>query len=246
MDYPNRVAELRRKAGIKSQTELARRLGWSQQKVSSIERGRSRLTVADARALGAELGVAPADLTEPHSRSVPVELAVASFESPERPESGELPSPHELIQAPRRLSAPEDCFVADVLDHSADRLYPPGSTLFVRRLPAEGAHLEKGAEVVVRRFSGTRKEGRTLDVLVGYLDRTVTGDLVVVIPTDDRRLQGSVVVQRPTNHYRALGERTRIYLAREDTIDYQPRDDDPAEILGEIVYATTPRARASA
>jgi len=34
------------------------------------------------------------------------------------------------------------------------------------------------------------------------------------------------------------------FLVRQAKIEYRPRDDDPAEILGEVVFATVPRQAA--
>lgn len=245
-DLGTRIKELRERAGITSQKLLAKRLGWSQQKVSSIERGRSRLNTQDARELAAVLGCSVQELMTGTSRSVPVELVVAAFESKDRPVDFDLPAPHEMIEAPRQLADPDECFVADVIDRTIDRLYPPGSTLFIRRIPPTGGKLKIGSEVLIRRYATTKAEGQTLDVLVGLLQRDVNGALSVLIETSDRKLQGSQTIQEPPPSFRTLGERTQAFLTQQPEVDYRATPDDKAEILGEVVYATMPRLRASA
>jgi len=252
LKYPNRIAEFRARIRPKpSQDVLGQACGgWSQDKISKLEKGDSQLKMADARKLAAAItrfGVpcGTADLMGGESsHSLPITLAIAAFESEDAPDVYDLTEPCELIQAPRGLKNTTDCFVAIVHDDSADRTYAPGSTLVVRRLPGDGTELAPGAEVIVRRYTKDRAGGTTMEVLVGFLDRAITGDLIVLLRSSNRRVPDSVIVQRATPSGATISEPMARFLVRQEKIEYRPRDDDPAEILGEVVFATVPRQAA--
>jgi transcriptional regulator with XRE-family HTH domain len=69
------VREARRKAGV-SQTELARRLGKTQQFVSFIERGVRRVDLVEYYAVMKALGVDPADAAVRLIRAFPDEVSI--------------------------------------------------------------------------------------------------------------------------------------------------------------------------
>jgi transcriptional regulator with XRE-family HTH domain len=241
----NRLRELRELRDM-TQAELGDRVGLSQQQIGNLERDDRRMTFTYARQLAPALQCDPSDLMPHAGLSIPVALAVAAAEAEGRPDVFDLPEPKAHVQSPRRLAHPEDTFAAEVLDDSADLLYPPGSTLILRRIDSlpEKMPLTIGDKIVVRSFLGERGDGRTHEVLAGYLDRSITGDLMLVTRSHNRRVPSSVVVQRsgPSRGAGGLTERVTLYrLAQERTITYAPSADDPAEIVGRIEYAITPQ-----
>jgi transcriptional regulator with XRE-family HTH domain len=249
VEHPNRLREFRERTGL-SQEELGRRAGnFSQSKVAHIEGGERKLSAKDAHLFAEAISrtgipcsmgdLRPGSTT----RSVPIETVVAHFESPARPDNFDLPEPREMMQAPRSLDAPEDCFVAEIADDSADRLYPAGSSVIVRRFEPGLSLLPVGAEILARRYATTRAQGETMEILVGILDHAVTGDLVMHLATDNRRLTSPIMIQAAERSRLRLSEQAIRAFYRETEIDYRPRPEDPAEILGEIVYATVPRGR---
>lgn len=237
----NRLRALRELRGL-TQTELGELASLSQQQIGNLERDDRRMTFNYARRLADALGVAPADLMPNGRLSIPVAVAIALAGFTDRPQGFDLPEPKVHVQSPPRLENPQDCFAADVYDDSADLLYPPGSTLIVRRLDADvPIKLAVGNKIVVRSFAGSRREGQTLQVLAGLLDRSIAGDVILVTRSNNRSVPSSVVIQRGSPRG-GMSERVALYRANQErqTVEYEATPFDPAEILGRIEYAITP------
>ena len=235
----NRLRELRDRRGL-TQEALGALTGLSQQQIGNLERDDRRMTFDYAQRLAPHLDADPADLMPTMRSSVASVLAIALDEAENRPDSFDLPAPPQRLQAPSRLLHPEDCFAAEIFDHSADLLYPAGSTVIARRLDTLEEPLRPGTKIIVRRFIGSRAEAQTHEVLAGLLDRSVTGDLMLLTRSSNPRVPPSVLIQRGTTARRGLADRQATFRLQDDTIDYVPRPEDPGEILGRIEYAITP------
>lgn len=237
---PNRIRALRLARGW-TQEELAAQADLSHQYIGALERGSRRLSNVNARSIARALEVSVVDLfgDEQHGLSVPIEVAVAAAFSADAPGSWDLPEPLERVPALRRLENPQDCFGAHVLDDSCDRLYPAESVVIARRPDRFPTRLPIGAKVVVRHFRGARRDGDTMEIVVGLLDQSVTGDLILALRSSNREIGASILVQ-PVLAQAVMSDRVALFRARDEAIDYAPRDDDPAEIIGQVVMAITP------
>lgn len=243
----NRIKELRQRRRL-SQQKLADRLHAHRQTVAKLEGGDMQLTADWMGRIAAVLDVAPRDLIDDQgSLTVPLTHIAASAFSETGPDAFDLAAPHRRLEAPPGLKNPEECFAAAVADDHASRLYPQGSTLIVRRFHAgreNGAGngvqpLIVGRKVLVRHFVRTRGERATMEILAGVLDRTMAGDLVLLTRTMNRAAPASVVIQAAPPTF-DLRERLAPVAAADPVVAYRPKDDDPAEIMGQIVMAITP------
>lgn len=233
----NRIKELRQKRKL-SAAQLGKRLRSGRSTITKLERGEMNLTTDWMQRIAVELGVTPEELISQMS-SIPLELSVGAAFS-EAAGRFELPAPPQRLQAPPGLSDPEEYLAAHVVDHSADRMYPPGSTLFVRRLEHYDGRLKRGAKIVVRHFVKTKAEGDTMEILVGVLDLATTGDLLLLTRSSDRKIPHAVAI-RPAPSGGGLNERLRTPdFALASEIDYEPRSVDQAEILGVVRMAIVP------
>lgn len=237
----NRIKELRQARNISAE-KLALRLGSGRSTIVKLERGEMRLTQHWMNRIANDLGIAPVDLLDDgDGLTVPVVLCVASAFSDGCPGTFDLPTPQRRIQSPPKLENAAECFAAELADDSADRLYPEGSTLIVRTTAALAGEFAVGNKVLVRRFAGDHAGGDTTEVLVGILDRTYSGEIVVLMRTNNRELPSSVIVQHAPPLAAGLSERFAEVTAEATAdIDYKPRPDDPAVIEGIVVYAITP------
>jgi transcriptional regulator with XRE-family HTH domain len=240
--YPNRLRELRQACGL-SQQAVAAAAGISGAYYGALERGDKRINADTAARLAGPLRCQAGELLgSGQGMSVPLTLAVAAAEAAGRPPEYDLPKPHERVQ-PHRLDAPEKCFAAEILDDSASVDFPRSTILFARRLPPHDAILATGARVVVRFFldppadDGNRP---THEVLYGILDRNIVGDLVLITRTQNRVVPRNLLIQSAAPSRNGTAERAPVLMPRETTIPYQPRPDDPAEVLGVVVYAMGP------
>lgn len=239
--YPNRLGELRRALGL-SQQAVAAAAGMSGAYYGALERGDKRINADTAARLAKPLGCASGDLLGGLTGvSVPLILAVGAAESEARPPQYDLPEPYERLQ-PRRLTA-ESCFAAELFDDSADLDFEPGTILVAQRLATPRALLPVGAKVLARFFLDRLPEagGRaTHEILYGILDRTIVGDLVLITRTRNRLIPRNVLIQSAAPSRPGLAERAVVLTPREAPINYEPRPDDPAELLGIVVYAMGP------
>lgn len=234
--YPNRVLAWRVKRGL-TQEALGALVGLDHRTVGKIEKARQGMSVEQLQIFARALDVAPENLlVGGPAASLPLRYTVRGFEAEGGP--AECARPFDYFPAPARLAEPEACFAVTVDDDSADRLYPAGSTLIVRKL-ARPAALRAGQKVLVRRFVD-RRDQETMEVLVGILQRGALGDIEVSLRTNNRRLAGSVPVRR-SGVASGLSERYADAAAPADgAIDYVPLTGDDAEILGVVAMAITP------
>jgi transcriptional regulator with XRE-family HTH domain len=240
--YPNRLRELRQRGGL-SQQAVAAAAGISGAYYGALERGDKRMNADTAERLSKPLRCSVSDLLAGTlGVSVPLILAVAAAESEGRPPHYDLPEPHERLQ-PGRLVASEDCFAAEIFDDSADLDFERGTILFLRRVTPSSGSLSAGAKVLARFFlepasaSGRRT---THEVLYGIVDRNIVGDLVLITRTRNRLIPRNVLVQSAAPNRSGLAERAFSFAPRDAVIAYEPGPDDPAELLGTVIYAMGP------
>lgn len=233
---PNRLHELRRLRGL-TQNKIAELAGISGQQIGHLERGERRMTFAQAELLASHLGCAPADLL-PHAEgiSIPVTCRIAAAFSESAPDDYDIEPPQARVPALPGLKTPEDCFAAELLDDSADRLYPSGSVLVARPV---GGKIPIGAKILLRRFTGSGASRGTMEILVGLLERNGSGGLSLALCTENRELPASVIFQSPKSTT-GLGESRLEPTAPGTPIDYAPGPDDEGEIMGVMVMAITP------
>jgi transcriptional regulator with XRE-family HTH domain len=235
-----RFLELRTRLGL-TQEQLGEIAGMSPSKIGKLERGERRLTYRDAIVLARALNCDPSDLL-PGQRglSIPIEWRISAAHSEAAPEFFEVPEPRPRLPALTPIARPDQCFGAEVLDDSADRLYPPGAVLICRHFDALAAPLRLGAKVIARRFVTSLADGAIMEVLVGLVDRSISGDLLLSLRTTNRELPPAVLIRQAPVHAGFADRFSAAYSPADRPIDYAPRPDDPAEILGVVVWAITP------
>lgn len=222
----------------KSQKDVAEFLGLSQPQVARIERGESALEIENARRLAEFLDVAPSDLYRDGAPTLPLRYRVGLALAGAAPA---IAGRAERLAAPPRLAQPEDCFFAELVDASADRIgWPPGTFLAVREREALAAPLHRGDRVLVAVYDGPREAGALRHALAGELTPTALGDLLVLTRSSSRDVPPAIVI-RASAAAPAMGlaERQAVYL-HTDAVDYAPRASDEAEILGRIERAIVP------
>ena len=201
-----------------------------------------QLTLAWMQRLSTQLLCAPGDLIDETGGSLPIDIEIAAAFSEQAPATFDVMKPPRL-QAPPGLRDPGQCAAGHVLDNSADRLYPPGSTVIYRRREHLGERIRRGAKVVVRHYTTSRADGLTMEILVGLLDAATTGDVVLLTRSTERRVPASVIIQ-PALLQMSGGFGDRFSLSPDlmfgPDIRYEARPGDPAEILGVVVMAITP------
>lgn len=239
--YPNRLRALRETCGL-SQQAAAAGARISAAYYGALERGDKRINADTAERLAAVLRCTAGELLGGvRGMAVPLAVAIGAAESAARPAEYDLPEPHERLQ-PRHLIHPENCFAGELFDDSADVDFARGSILFVRRL-SPGAAVPVGARVLVRFFldppasDGAR---RTQEILYGILDRNIVGDLVLITRTRNRLIPRHALIQLAATAQPGSAERALTLLPRDTPIAYRPRPEDPAELLGVVVYAMGP------
>lgn len=232
-----RLADLLAKRGL-DLASVSRAIGKNQTYVQQyLKRGNPRRLPEEVReALGKFLSIDPDELrpfaerrdpTLGAPRSVPIEAVIARRGGPET-----AASPRRWALAPAELADPDECFAAIVGDDSADRLYPPSSMLFARRVAKIGALLP-GDEVVVRRWQA---HAEASEYLAGRLGWSPTGALLLFTASTNRNVAAAVTI-RPE---RSDDERG-FSPGHEEAISYAHAPDDPAEIVGVVEIAQTPR-----
>lgn len=237
--YPNELEGLRQGRGL-SQSAVARLAGMSASYYGEIERGDVRLNSDTAAKLQRVFpGFTFADSAKDIA-TTPVRIIIAAQENDGRPDSYGLPVELVEVPTPRALRDIGDCVAAEIADDSADRDFAQGTVLYL--LPVvEDTSLQVGARVVVRFLVGDRAaKGPVAEVLYGLIDRSPTGDLIIWTRSSNRRIPPSLIIQREPMSLRGFSERILSLIPRPPTIEYQPRDDDEAEILGVVVYAAGP------
>jgi len=240
--YPNGLRELRRHVGL-SQQDVAAAAGISVAYYGALERGDKRINADTAERIAGPLRCAAGEvLSGAQGISVPLAIAVAAAESEERPAVYDFREPHERLQ-PSRLSDPEDCFAAEIFDDSADIDFERGTVLFVRSLDRLHEPLRAGAKILARFFldpPGAAAVRATHEILYGILDQNIVGDLVLITRTRNRLIPRNAPIQTAAPARSGLAERALVLPPRDGVVSYQPHPDDPAEILGVVVYAMGP------
>ncbi len=102
-----------------------------------------------------------------------------------------------------------------------------------------GDNIPIGAKIMLRRFTGSGATRKTMEILVGQLERNGSGDLGLAVCSDNRELPASVIVQRP-NSAAGLGESRLEPASSGMPVEYAPSPDDEGEIIGVVVMAITP------
>jgi transcriptional regulator with XRE-family HTH domain len=241
--YPNRLREWREHSGL-SQQATAVAAGISGAYYGALERGDKRINSDTAERLARALGCAAGELLGGvRGASVPLVFAVAAAESEARPADYDLPEPHERVSL-RRSADAGNWVAAEIFDDSADIDFAAGTVLFLRPAMPSPASVSAGAKVLVRFFldppdlAGGRRP--THEILYGILDRNIVGDLVLISRTRNRLIPRKVLIQSAVPSRLGLAERPMLLAPRDEPISYEPRPDDPAELLGVVVYAMGP------
>jgi transcriptional regulator with XRE-family HTH domain len=240
--YPNRLRDLRETCGL-SQQAVAAAAGISGAYYGALERGDKRINADIAGRLAPQLRCEIGELLDGgQGVSIPIVFAVAAAESEARPAKYDLPEPHERLQ-PRRLPEPENCFAAELFDDSANIDFAAGTIFFGRRISPLLAAVPVGAKVLVRFFLDLPADGdarATHEILYGILDRNIVGDLVLITRTQNRMVPRNLLIQTAAPSRSGLAERAPVLLSRDTAIVYEPRADDPGELLGIVIYAMGP------
>jgi transcriptional regulator with XRE-family HTH domain len=240
--YPNRLRELRKRCGL-SQRTVAAAATMSGAYYGALERGDKRINADTAKRLSAALGCGPGDLlTGAQGISIPLIFAVAAAESEMRPARYDLPEPHERLSAVR-LSESKNYVAAEIFDDSANLDFMPSTLLFLRRLGSAREEVAVGARVLARFFLEPAADpGRqaTHEILYGILDRNIVGDLVLITRTQNRLIPRHVLIQAAISGAPDAAGRAASFGSRDTPVAYQRHPDDPAELLGVVVYAMGP------
>jgi transcriptional regulator with XRE-family HTH domain len=239
----NQLRTIRERRGL-SVARLARLVGASRSKIYKLENGSQRLTDVWLARLAAALDAAPADFLTAGGPSVPVSHYISAAFSDLA--GFDIPPPLEQLSPSRRLSRPEDCFACEVHDDSCDGIYPRGSLVILRRLGKLQSAMKKGDRIVVRHFAGSHGEGRVMEILLGYLDRTITGDLVLLTRSSNRQLPGAITIRRAPDPENTLRD-AQGRFERPSNIsisDYQAESGDRAEIMGVVAMVIQPETAA--
>jgi transcriptional regulator with XRE-family HTH domain len=240
--YPNRLRELREHSGL-SQQSVAAQAGISVAYYGALERGDKRINADTAERLSRPLRCAVGDLLAgTRMVSVPVTVAVAAAESERRPANFDLAEPHEWLR-PGRLADAEACFAAEIFDDSADLDFERGALLVARELAHLRQPLRAGDKALVRFYLEPARDGGTRpthDILYGILDQNIVGDVVLITRTRNRLIPRNLLIQSAAPTRPGLAESAIGLAVRNPTIAYASRPDDPAEILGVVVYAMGP------
>lgn len=229
----NQLRNIRVARGL-SVDQLAHLVGASRSKLYKLENGSHRLTDVWIDRLATALNAAPGDFLTATAPSIPVSHYIsAAFSDLDR---FEIPAPLEHLSPPRRLSRAEDCRACEVHDDSSDRIYPKGSLVVLR--PPDRLHtaMKPGDRIVIRHFVETKSDGRIMEILLGHLDRTITGDLVLLTRSTNRQLPSAVTIRRAADPEHSLRDTQGRFshLADHVITDYEVDHDDQAEIMGVV------------
>ncbi len=194
--------------------------------------------------LATALDAAPADFLTAGGPSVPVSHYISAAFSDLA--GFDMPRPLEQLSPSRGLSRPEDCFACEVHDDSCDGIYPRGSLVILRRQDRLQTVMKQGDRIVVRHFSNSMGDGGVMEILLGYLDRTITGDLVLLTRSSNRQLPNAVTIRRAPDTGSGLRDAQGRFERPDDTSisDYQAQANDQAEIMGVVAMVIQPETAA--
>jgi transcriptional regulator with XRE-family HTH domain len=239
----NQLRKIREMRGL-SMDQLAQRVGASRSKLYKLENGSQRLTDVWIARLADALAVAPGDFLATGGPSIPVSHYISSAFS--ELAGFDIPPPLEQLSPPRRLSRAEDCMACEVYDDSCDGIYPKGSLVILRRPEKLQSPMRPGDRIVVRHFVESNDDGRIMEILLGYLDRTITGDLVLLTRSSNRQLLGAITIRRPDHATVGLQDARRGFAHEGDVSipDFQAQPGDQAEIMGVVAMVIQPETAA--
>src|SRR2546428_115096 len=112
-----------------------------------------------------------------------------------------------------------------------------------RQRSAPPITLRSGARVVARFFLEPVQddvERPTYEILYGLLDQNIIGDLVLITRTRNRLIPRHALIQSAAASPVGFSEGREPMPRRDGVIEYRQSADDPAEILGLVVYAMGP------
>lgn len=223
-----------------TQKQLADMSGMDQSQIARLESGKSLLRMDKAAQLARPLEVAPTDLLPDAPISIAIRYNVRAHFS-ERDAPPECAAPQERLAAPPRLARPEQCFAAEIVDDSANRLYPRGSFLIVRPLEyLNGGPLKNGDRVLVAHYVGSPRDGNIGEVLVGELAQSLVGDLMVQLRSTNKAVPHALYLRQiaAPSLAAAVGDHPMAY--QPEHIVYAPQRDDPVIILGRVERVIAP------
>ena len=229
----NQIRTIRQARGL-SVDQLAERVGASRSKLYKLENGSQRLTDLWLNRLADALDAVPGDFLTAANPTIPVSHYISAAFS--ELDGFDMPGPVEQLSPPRRLSRPEDCLACEVYDDSCNDIYPKGSLIILRALPGLQKPLSLGDRIVVRHYVDTVRDGRIMEVLLGHLDRTITGDLVLLTRSSNRQIPSAVTIRRAPDVSHGLSDAQGRFRHADDAAlpKYTPEPDDQAEIIGVV------------
>lgn len=231
----NRAKELRELRGLSVQ-KAAELIGTKRDTLYKLERGQRTMTEDWQRRLARVYEVPARDIVSDGGFSIEIKHScfralnarVINVESAPKKSST---SASRYLEAPGFVMRPSECFGFRIADDHASHLFPSGASGVARPIDKIRRPLRRGEWVIVRHFKRTRRSGDVLETVVGQLDFTVSGDLILLFKTDNRDYGAAITLR--------AGKRGEPAVAG-DTLDYTPSDDDPAEILGVVIAASVP------
>jgi transcriptional regulator with XRE-family HTH domain len=238
--YENRLKELRESRTQLTQRQFARLVGISNSYYGALERGDRPLGEKRARQIAPHLGVPFNELFKRATgMALPIKLIVAAQEREGRRDNFDLAG-DEYEGAPKPLAKPEECFVAELDDDSADKLFRKGAMIFVRPIdPAEPTVLPRLQRILVRFLDGELGgDGITREVLFGFVDQNQMGDITLSTVSTNRRIPHNPTIQEGSRRLRGLSERTLSFIPQKPTIEYRARSEDQAVIIGIVELVT--------
>lgn len=237
--YPENLIMLaeRVKAGL-SQDDVAEKAGLSSGYYGDIERGRKRLNTDTARLIRKVLPIT--GLFEVAiNTTIPVRYIVGAESSNIWQDVG-IGETGKMAPTNEKLQAIKDCFAVEIGDESADLDYPRETTLYLRPI-IPGEVLPIRCPILARFYKTPRSpDSAPSELLYGLLDRTAVGDIVLLTRSATTQLPSGKLIQSGSERLRAVSARLVNAIPQPPMIEYTARPDDPAEILGIVVYALMP------
>lgn len=221
--------------------EVSRTAGQNQWYIANILSGKSGNPHASRlRHIAAVLGRTLDDLyadnaDETSGRPVLLRYRAASAHAASRPDvlapSGGFPA----VFLPPSIRSQDDDFAVDLCDDSADQLrYRSGDVLICRPVSASHGQVELGKHTVVR-FPPKAAADEPDEILVGQLDRSSSGELLLTIRSSRRDLFSPKIIQGVIAPEGQFTDAQIVSVNRGESISYVPRPEDEGEILGQVV-----------
>ena len=118
--------------------------------------------------------------------------------------------------------------------------------VILRRLSALQSPLKLGDRIVIRHYVDSLGDGRVMEILLGHLDRSATGELVLLTRSENRQLPGAVTIRRPSDPMASLRDaQTQFQHTDAASLpDHRAESGDQAEILGVVAMVIQPETAA--